>query len=46
VQEELFAAERSALADLERDRAFPADLLERMQSEIDLDESRLRARSR
>jgi NhaP-type Na+/H+ or K+/H+ antiporter len=46
VQEELFEAERSALTDLERERAYPADLLERLQSEIDLDESRLRARAR
>jgi CPA1 family monovalent cation:H+ antiporter len=46
VQHELFAAERSALSDLERERAYPADLLERLQSEIDLDESRLRARAR
>jgi monovalent cation/hydrogen antiporter len=46
VQEELFEAERAALADFERDREYPADLLERMQSEIDLDETRLRARAR
>lgn len=46
VQEELFEAERAALSDLERERAYPADLLERLQAEIDLDESRLRARAR
>jgi CPA1 family monovalent cation:H+ antiporter len=46
VQHELLAAERDALDGLERERAFPADLLERLQSEIDLDESRLKARVR
>jgi CPA1 family monovalent cation:H+ antiporter len=46
VQRGLFEAERAALSGLERERAFPADLLERLQSEIDLDESRLRARVR
>ena len=40
------SAERAALTDLERERAYPADLLARLQSEIDLDESRLRARAR
>ena len=46
VQEDLFEAERDVLRDLERERAYPADLLQRLRSEIDLDESRLRARSR
>ena len=46
MQGELLDAERSALGVLERERAYPADLLERLQSEIDLDESRLRARAR
>jgi CPA1 family monovalent cation:H+ antiporter len=46
VQEELLRAERHALDDLERERAYPADLLERLQREIDLDESRLKARTR
>jgi CPA1 family monovalent cation:H+ antiporter len=46
VQTELLNAEREALAELQRERSYPADLLERMQSEIDLDESRLRARAR
>jgi CPA1 family monovalent cation:H+ antiporter len=46
VQQELLEAERSAVRELQRERAYPADLLERLQSEIDLDESRLRARMR
>jgi Na+/H+ antiporter len=46
VQEDLFEAERDVLRDLERGRAYPADLLQRLRSEIDLDESRLRARIR
>jgi monovalent cation/hydrogen antiporter len=46
IQEDLFEAERDVLRDLERERAYPADLLQRLRSEIDLDESRLRARSR
>jgi Na+/H+ antiporter len=46
VQTELLNAEREALAEMQRERAYPADLLEGMQSEIDLDESRLRARAR
>jgi CPA1 family monovalent cation:H+ antiporter len=44
VQTELLEAERRALHDLQRERAYPADLLERVKSEIDVDESRLRAR--
>ena len=39
-------AEREALVDLQRDRAFPADLLRDLQREIDLDESRIQARTR
>lgn len=46
VQEDLFEAERDVLRELERERAYPADLLQRLKSEIDLDESRLRARIR
>jgi Na+/H+ antiporter len=38
--------ERDVLGDLERERAFPADLLQNIRREIDLDESRLQARAR
>ena len=39
-------AERHALRDLQRERAFPADVLRTVQREIDLDESRVEARAR
>jgi Na+/H+ antiporter len=42
----MLATEREVLQQLERDRAYPADLLQNIQREIDLDESRLRARAR
>ena len=46
LSQELLEAEREVLQQLERDRAYPADLLQNIQEEIDLDESRLRARAR
>jgi Na+/H+ antiporter len=46
LQRELLEAERETLRDMQRERAYPADLLQRLQSEIDLDESRLQARAR
>jgi CPA1 family monovalent cation:H+ antiporter len=42
----MLEAERAALVDLQRDRAYPADVLGELQREIDLDESRVQARSR
>jgi Na+/H+ antiporter len=42
----MLETEREVLQQLERERAFPADLLHNIQREIDLDESRLRARAR
>jgi CPA1 family monovalent cation:H+ antiporter len=45
VQEELLKAERETLAALERDREYPAEVLRRLQAELDLEESRLRARA-
>jgi CPA1 family monovalent cation:H+ antiporter len=42
----MLAAEREALVELQRDRAYPADLLRTLQREIDLDESRIQARTR
>ena len=42
----MLEAERELLVDLQRDRAYPADLLQHIQREIDLDESRLHARAR
>jgi CPA1 family monovalent cation:H+ antiporter len=42
----MLQTERECLQELERDRAYPADLLQNLQREIDLDESRLRARTR
>ena len=45
VQEELLRAERETLAALERDREYPAEVLRRLQAELDLEESRLRARA-
>jgi CPA1 family monovalent cation:H+ antiporter len=46
LQMEMLDAERAAVDEMQRERAHPADLLERLQGEIDLDESRLRARAR
>jgi CPA1 family monovalent cation:H+ antiporter len=46
LQTAMLEAEREAVADMQRERAYPADLLGRLQGELDLDESRLRARSR
>jgi CPA1 family monovalent cation:H+ antiporter len=46
ISQAMLDTERDALQQLERERAFPADLLQNLQREIDLDESRLRARSR
>jgi Na+/H+ antiporter len=46
LQTEMLDAERRAIDEMQRERAFPADLLERLQGEVDLDESRLRARTR
>jgi CPA1 family monovalent cation:H+ antiporter len=39
-------AERAALRELLRERAYPADVLRTLQREIDLDESRVQARGR
>jgi CPA1 family monovalent cation:H+ antiporter len=41
----LIERERDVLMDLERERAYPADLLQGLRRDIDLDESRLRARA-
>jgi CPA1 family monovalent cation:H+ antiporter len=46
LQTEMLDAERGAIEAMQRERAYPADLLERLHGEIDLDESRLRARTR
>jgi NhaP-type Na+/H+ or K+/H+ antiporter len=40
--EELLAAQREDLAEMRRERAFPADLLRGLERELDLEESRLR----
>jgi CPA1 family monovalent cation:H+ antiporter len=42
----MLETERDMLRRLERERAYPADLLQNIQREIDLDESRLLARAR
>ena len=42
----MLETERDMLRRLERERAYPADLLQNIQHEIDLDESRVRARAR
>jgi Na+/H+ antiporter len=39
-------AERDALREMQRERAYPADTLRELERELDLDESRLRARIR
>ena len=43
---EMIEAERDVLRELRRDREFPADVLSEIERELDLDESRLRARIR
>ena len=43
---EMIEAERDVLRDMRRDRDFPADVLKEIERELDLDESRLRARIR
>jgi Na+/H+ antiporter len=43
---EMIAAERDTLRRLRRERAYPADTLRELERELDLDESRLRARIR
>jgi CPA1 family monovalent cation:H+ antiporter len=43
---QMIEAERDALHALERERALPADTLRELERELDLDESRLRARIR
>jgi CPA1 family monovalent cation:H+ antiporter len=39
-------AERELLAEMRRERAFPADLLRELEAEIDVDEARVRSRGR
>jgi Na+/H+ antiporter len=43
---EMIAAERDVLREMQRERAYPADTLKEIERELDLDESRLRARIR
>ena len=43
---EMIEAERDVLRAMRRERAFPADVLREIERELDLDESRLRARIR
>jgi Na+/H+ antiporter len=45
-QIEALEAERDLLAQLRRDRAFPAELLRELEAEIDVDEARVRSRGR
>jgi Na+/H+ antiporter len=45
LQAEMIAAERDVLRRMRRERAFPADVLRDLERELDLDESRLHARS-
>jgi CPA1 family monovalent cation:H+ antiporter len=45
-QIEALEAERDLLADMRRERAFPADLLRELEAEIDVDEERVRSRGR
>ncbi|MEA2311156.1 MAG: monovalent cation/hydrogen antiporter [Solirubrobacteraceae bacterium] len=44
--EELLTAQRDDLGEMRRERAYPADLLRTLERELDLEESRLRGRSR
>jgi Na+/H+ antiporter len=46
LSKEMLQTERDVLSRFERERAYPADLLQSLQREIDLDESRLQARAR
>jgi CPA1 family monovalent cation:H+ antiporter len=43
---EMIEAERDVLRDMRRERAYPAEVLQEVERELDLDESRLRARIR
>ena len=43
---EMIEAERDVLREMRRERAFPAEVLREIERELDLDESRLRARIR
>ena len=43
---EMIDAERDVLREMQRERAYPADTLKEIERELDLDESRLRARIR
>jgi CPA1 family monovalent cation:H+ antiporter len=45
LQAEMIEAERDVLRRMRRERAFPADVLRDLERELDLDESRLRARA-
>jgi hypothetical protein len=45
-QIEALEAERGLLAELRRERAFPAELLRELEAEIDVDEARVRSRGR
>jgi Na+/H+ antiporter len=45
-QIEALEAERDLLAQMRRDRAFPAELLRELEAEIDVDEARVRSRGR
>jgi monovalent cation/hydrogen antiporter len=45
-QLEALEAERELLAEMRRERTFPADLLRELEAEIDVDEARVRSRGR
>ena len=45
-QIEALEAERELLAEMRRERAFPAELLRELEAEIDVDEARVRTRGR
>jgi CPA1 family monovalent cation:H+ antiporter len=45
-QIEALGAERELLAEMRRERAFPAELLRELEAEIDVDEARVRSRGR
>ncbi len=45
-QIEALEAERELLAEMRRERAFPADLLRALEAELDVDEARVRSRGR
>jgi Na+/H+ antiporter len=45
-QIEALEAERELLAEMRRERAFPAELLRELEAEIDVDEARVRSRGR